>query len=201
MAPRSRITGVGGPTDLLAPYGKGSGQNVCATCGAPGGGTSNDPTHVHRVSRALQVYLPEVYPIPDATNFNTLGSVNSAGPQSNILLPGASVQLPKANTGYIRSVSINIANMLQTTNVTWTVFINTSPVPGFTNLSIFPRVADGVTDEFDCVIRVSQGALVTIRYSNLDGGTYGIGASLSGWYQPLQSAARWTALGPPYGGY
>lgn len=184
---RAASGGIGGmgtrvvPADLLAPYD--------AFVGTPDGA----PT----VDRSLQVYLPEVFPIPAATEFNVVVSKGTSAVETNIDI-GLLVSLPQNNVGILRGVSIYINNMLTTTNVTWTVTFNGAPVPGYNNLSIFPRAAPSVANTFDSFVRIPQGnpMLLKVQYSNNDGGTYTIGAALSGWFWPITLGNLWIAQGP-----
>lgn len=168
------------PADLLAPY-----EDYH---GAPSG---------PRVDRSLQVYLPEVFPIPAATEFNPVVSKGTAVIESNIDI-GLLVALPQNNEGIVRSVSIYINNMLATTNLTWTLRFNGAPVPGYNNLSIFPRPAPFVGNTFESFIRIPPGnpMNLTVTYSNNDGGTYQIGAALSGWFWPITLGNLWRQQGP-----
>jgi hypothetical protein len=183
---RAPVGGIGGqgtrvvPADLLAPY-------------QPYQGGPSGP----RVDRSLQVYLPEVFPIPAATEFNTVVSKATSVVETNIDI-GLVIDLPQNNIGIIRGVNLFITNMLTTTNLTWTLTFNGAPVPGYSNLSIFPRLAPFVSNSFDSFIRIPQGNPMKVRivYSNNDGGTYTIGAGLSGWNWPIQLGNLWTQQGP-----
>lgn len=166
------------PLDLAAPFG----QAVRHESG---------PT----IGRQLQVYLPEVYPIPSAVEFNTSVSKATAAAETNIDI-GLTVQLPESNIGIVRGVTIEITDMLTTTNVTWSMLFNGAPVPGYNNLSIFPRSAPFVSNAFDSFVRVPQGVKITFNYTNTDGGTYTIGAAVSGWFWPQSLGNLWVQHGP-----
>lgn len=182
-APIGGITGQGTrtvPADLLAPY-------------EPFQGAAQGPG----VQRSLQVYLPEVFPIPSATEFNVVVSKASAGAEQNIDI-GIVLDLPQNNVGIVRGVSLYINNMLATTNVQWTLRFNGAPVPGYNNLSIFPRAAPSVANSFDSFVRIPQGNPMQVRvtYSNIDGAAYTVGAALSGWFWPIQLGNLWVKQGP-----
>jgi len=183
---RAPAGGIGGqgtrivPADLLAPF--------TDFVGAPGGPS---------VARSLQVYLPEVFPIPAATEFNVVVSKASAGAETNVDI-GIVLDLPQNNIGIVRGVSLYINNMLTTTNVTWTLRFNGAPVPGYNNLSIFPRAAPSVANSFDSFVRIPQGNPMQVRvtYSNIDGAAYTVGAALSGWFWPITLGNLWIQQGP-----
>jgi hypothetical protein len=147
------------------------------------------------MTRALDIPLPEVFPIPDAKEFNVLGSIASGGAQNNILITGTSFDIPTSNIAIIRSVALYVAPMLATTNITWSLTVNGQPVPGYQGLSIFPRPAAQVTNSFDSFIRLQGPVTVAVIFSNLDGAAYQVGASFSGWFWPNTSDARWRAAG------
>jgi hypothetical protein len=147
------------------------------------------------MARQLDVPLPEVYPIPDAKEFNILGSIASPGAQANILIAGTTFVIPTSNLAIIRGVSLYIAPMLITTNVTWSLTANGQPLPGYQNLSIFPRPAAQVTNSFDAFLRLRGEVTLGVIFTNTDGAAYTIGASYSGWFWPETSDQRWRERG------
>lgn len=153
------------------------------------------------IPRHVPIYLPEIFPIPDAVEFNPSGSASSVGVETgtNITLLPAIVngllEMPDQNIGIIRGFTISISNMLTTTNVTWTLLVNGAPAGGYGAIKMFPRASAFVGNSFDTFIRVPDGGTVSVQFSNVDGGTYVIGASLSGWYWPIASGERWLRLG------
>jgi hypothetical protein len=176
------------PLPISRPWGFGSGES--------GGGVMVPPNVAqsqaeHQTSRVILFPLPEMEPIPDAQQFNPTGQQASAGPQPNILVPGVSQDIPASMLVSVRSVSIFISDMLPTTNVQWTLRYNTIAVPGFQNLSIFPRTAPFVGTTFDALIRLTGAGTLDVVFNNIDGGVYTVGASFSGWFWPVTSDARW----------
>lgn len=167
---------MGSPADLIAPFVGGVERKVS-------------------VGRVLQIYLPEVYPIPAAQEFNPVVSKATSAVETSVDT-GLSVQVPPNNVAIIRGFTIFITNMVATTNVSYTLRVNGTPQPGFSNVSIFPRAAPYVGNGFDAMIRVPQGGLVTATYSNGDGGTYTIGVAVSGWWWPQELGNTWIAQGP-----
>lgn len=149
------------------------------------------------IPRNVPVYLPEIFPIPDAVEFNPSGSATSVGAETGTaitMLPtisNALVKLPDQNIGILRGFAVYITNMLTTTNVSWTLMINGSPAGGYGAIKLFPRASAFVGNSFDCFIRIPDGAKVGVEFTNTDGGSYIIGASFSGWYWPIASGKRW----------
>lgn len=151
--------------------------------------------------RHVPVYLPEVFPIPDAIEFNPSGSASSVGAETltaismTPTISNSVVKLPDQNIGIIRGFSVFITNMLAATVVSWTLLINGAPAGGYGSIRLYPRAAAFVGNSFDCFIRVSDGATLGVAFTNTDGGTYTIGASFSGWYWPIASGKRWLERG------
>jgi hypothetical protein len=152
--------------------------------------------------RYVPVFSPELYPIPDAQEFNPAGSIATAAVESKAIPiapqygPDASaITLPGGNIGIIRSFSISITNMLTTTNVTFTLLVNGGPVGGYGGISITPRVSPYVNIPFDCFIRLPNAAKVTASFNNIDGGNYVVGVTFGGWFWPLTSGIRWMQFG------
>ncbi len=85
--------------------------------------------------------------------------------------------------------------MLTSTVVSWTVQLNGAPATGFNNLSIFPRNSPFVSNSFDAFIRVGQGQKIRVVYTNTDGGSYTVGASVSGWWWPQALGELWMKHG------
>jgi hypothetical protein len=186
------------PDDLLGSLGEGPGSGTGSAL-VPAGGAAPAPAVAGGVQQELQLPLPEVFPIPGSQEFNPLGYTTTAVVQSNIIIPNASVQLPPYNIGIIRSVGLYLSNMSAATDVLWSLLFNGAPVVGYTNLTMFPRVLASAVSNFDTYIRIPQNTLVTAEFSNLDGGSYTVGLSFSGWYYPLPNATRWITFGYPPG--
>lgn len=143
----------------------------------------------------LSVPLPEVFPIPDATEFNIEGQVSSPG-AGTLVITGAAFTIPSNTLAIVRSVTIYVQNMLATTNVTFTLFVNTSPVPGYQGLTIFPGASPRISNTFDSFIRIIGPANISAQATNIDGGAYLLGLAFSGWYWPITSDGRWKQRGP-----
>lgn len=167
------------PADLASPYGRGP-----AT-----------PNKGPGLPQEVPIYLPENFPIPSAVEFNPLAKKTTAVAESGIDI-GLILTIPERSLGILRGVSLYITNMLDTTNVTWSVLQNGAVIPGYSNLSIFPRVAPFVSNGFDAFFRLGQGP-VTVVYNNIDGGTYTVGAALSGWFWPQSLGDLWLQQGEP----
>jgi hypothetical protein len=150
------------------------------------------------VIKALQLPLVETFPIPGAQEFNVEGDQASVAIENNTTIATLGpVVVPQGYRAVIRSVSIYIDNMLTTTNVVWSVLLQGpgTSVAGYQNLRMFPRVAPFVGNTFDSLIRITGPASVTVIFSNLDGGTYQIGAALSGHLWLYSAEDNWRNRG------
>lgn len=158
------------------------------------------------LQRELSIFLPEDYPIPEATEFNPAGSVSTVAVETGTAIPlapsvGADagfITLPANCVGRIAGVIFSITNMLTTTNVTFTLTINGGPVAGYNNITITPRITSFVDAEFSapgCRVLVPNGAKIGVKFSNADGGSYVVAAAVSGWFWPKQAGDRWNRLG------
>jgi hypothetical protein len=142
-----------------------------------------------------QIFLPELYPIPDAKEFNQTGSQATAAVAFNQVIAGTTITVPQNTFGVVRGVTFYITNMLTSTNVTYSLIINNQPVMGYNQEIIFPRAAPFVSNGYDSMIRFQGPATLTINFDNRDGGTYVVGGTISGWFWPQASDARWRRFG------
>lgn len=150
---------------------------------------------------SLQLPLPWLTPMPGAQQFNQEGDVASAAVQT-ATLPNLDINVPQGYRCRVSSVSTYIDNMLITTNVTWSVLVNSAPAPvaGFQNLRMFPRAAPFVGNTFDAFLLISGPADIVVQFTNGDGGTYQIGAALSGWIWNIALEAQWKNSGGQWAG-
>lgn len=148
-----------------------------------------------RAARALILPLPEQYMIPSGVGFNPEGETATAAVQANVVIAGATIAVPQNMLGVVASVTLYITNMLATTNVTFTVLRDGNPIAGYQALKIFPRVSPFVANTFDIPIRVTGPSTITVQFNNNDGGTYVVGAALSGWLWGVTAGQQWQAAG------
>jgi hypothetical protein len=179
------------PLPVSPPFGFGAGN---------GSGVTLPPNvaaqrGVINMTRALQIPMPEVFPIPDAHEFNITGSVASPGAANNVAITGCTFDIPDASLAIIRSVSLYITGMIATTNVLWSLLRDNQPLPGYQNISIFPRAVASIGLSLDAFLRVRGKCTISMQFSNIDGAAYVVGGAFSGWYWPETSDARWRATG------
>jgi hypothetical protein len=150
--------------------------------------------------KVLNIPLPWLEPIPDAQFFNVMGQFDSVGAQTGTFITDAAFTLGKGSVGVLRSFTVYVNDMLQTTDVRFTLMIDGGPAPGFGRIKMFPRVAASVANTFECMIILPAEAKVDAYFTQVDGGTYKVGVAYSGWEYPESSGMRWMAKGPALGG-
>lgn len=181
-----------GATQVSPPFGFGAGEGVVPVPSPIARGVGGERL---AIPRALYVFPPEIYPIPEAQIFNPLGSTDTTVAETRAI-PGASVKINAGFSGIIRGVVFYVDNILTTSVLSFSVLVDGVAAQGFGNVVIFPRNAPSVSNSFDAFIRVPQNAqLVTVTFTNGDGGSYKVGAALSGWQWPTSSGDRWISTG------
>jgi hypothetical protein len=161
--------------------------------GSDGGPPANVGTNAS--TPVLSIYLPEVFPIPAAFEFQQFGQLNTAVAGVSFF-PTAALQLPPHYQGIIRTVNIFVGGAGGTTFTTdqlWTIYINGAPVPGWVNRTLFGRTASSLEQAFDAFIRIPDGSVVTASNNNVDGGSYTVGIWFTGWYWPVVGGQQWVA--------
>jgi hypothetical protein len=142
------------------------------------------------VVRALQLYLPEIFPIPGSTEFEF--DAIAASPGVGTIIPAALQQrIPQNSIGIIRVFGQGIDDMTQATRVTWRLIVNNHAAPGWGAFTLFPGVAARVTSSSDVFVRLPDGAQIEVRIQNADGAAYLTGANYSGWYWPISTDLAW----------
>lgn len=146
-------------------------------------------------SRATQVYLPEIQPIPGAIQFRRSARFNSPG--AGAVEPAAlQLRIPAQMIGVIRVFGYGLLAMTAATDVFWTLLFDGNPVPGYERIDFFPGLVPRVTaTESDILVRFPQGCVISVRFTNVDGAVYDAGANYSGWFYTPEAAARWLGEG------
>lgn len=142
------------------------------------------------LQRSLQLYLPELNPIPGATEFFVDEIVPS--PAAGTLTPAAlRIQLPASSLGIVRVFGAGIDDMTNATRIFFRLRVNTAPVPAWGNFRIFPGVAARATSSADTWVLVPSGGLIDVAIQNVDGAAYQVGVNYSGWFWPESIDRAW----------
>lgn len=151
----------------------------------PGGGGGSFAAHQNAgaLRQVITLFLPEERPIPSAQIFeNELGSKSTVVAEQNVAIPGASVIIPQGCVARLSSVNLYVDNLLTTSNLTFSVLFEGSPIPGLSNIPIFPGEVARDVENFDVFVRIPRSGTISVTYTNNDGGTYIVGAALGGWF-------------------
>lgn len=120
---------------------------------------------------------------------------NAAGTPA--VIPGSQFTIPQNHVGVIRSVTLSLNNMVATTAIAWTLFMDGTPVAGWSNLTLFPRVAGYAAVAFgpgETFIPITEGAPLEWRVNVTDANTYQAGVSYHGWSYPKRTADGFAGL-------
>lgn len=154
--------------------------------------------------RSSSFQLPDFFPIPGAIEFQLFGTLNvsaNLGPQQipfqNLQGGAASLQLPPGNVARIATVNIFIEGVVlsPTTNQTFSILQNGSPIPGWTNRTTFGRTATSIERAFDAFIRTDPAVNISATVVDNDGGSYNVGVDITGWYYATAAAEKYLAQG------
>lgn len=169
------------PLDVLAIRGAGDAPP------APPGRSDAPPIN------ALDIYLPEVFPIPGATEFARDEFASS--PAAGTITPAAlRLELPQSSLGIIRVFSVGLDDMTQATNVIFRLRVNQRPVPAWGAFRLFPGVAARVTSSVGTWVLVPPSGVIDVAIQNVDGAAYLVGAGYSGWHWPESLDAAWRGM-------
>lgn len=150
--------------------------------------------------RVLDIPLPWLTPMPTSQDIVVMGSLaGQTGVLARTEIPTAAFALQRGIVGVIRSVTFYLTDMLTTTDITFGLWVNNGPAPGYGAVKMFPRVASSISNTFDCLLMLSPGSTIQAFFSIADAGTYNVGCSYTGWCHTEAEQARWMARGPDIG--
>lgn len=152
--------------------------------GGAGGGLSIRPTS------------PLLDRPPQGTDFYRRGYEPAATAGTTpAVLPGSAYELPSNEAGVIRSLVLTVNTLLLTSELTWRLRFNGSPVAGWNQLQVVPGAVAYFATSFgpdETQIPVPPGATIDIQVVVADAAAYAIGATYHGWHfnQRLLGAAE-----------
>ncbi len=142
-------------------------------------------------TRALQI-VPwwETKP-PQGTDFlevqKTIALAAGAGSVVTLL----TFNLPDSSWGVIKGVSIFADATTVNTDVDWVLRFNSGPVPGWNNLTTFPRVSTNLSIDFSGTVVIPPGTTVEVTAANNNAfGPWNIGVMVTGWYLSASDIER-----------
>lgn len=128
---------------------------------------------------------------PQATDFLTVQKTIAlaAGAGSTVSL--LTTSLPPEAYAVVKVVTIFADATTTGTDVDWILRFNGGPVPGWNNLTTFPRVSTNLSIDFGGTVLVPQGAVISVTAQNNNAnGPWNIGALVSGWYLSASDIER-----------
>lgn len=141
-----------------------------------------------------QIFPPWVYKLPTSSDFNAqdFATILAAGAGAQVTAAGWTFRLPATNVGYVQIFGIYVLNQTAATSIAWSLRINESPVPGWSNIQNPPGTANIFVQNYsELQVRVPNGAKVDVLAINQNaGGPWTIGAKINGWYHPLIEERR-----------
>jgi hypothetical protein len=141
---------------------------------------------------SLQYYLPEVFPIPGAQEFDLFDVSTSPGAGTTIPA-GLRFVMPQSSVGIVRVITAGVDDMTNATRLFFRMVLDGGRVLGPAgNFSLFPGVAARATASADVFVRLPSGATVDVQIVNVDGAAYQVGFGYSGWWWPEALGAAWT---------
>lgn len=155
--------------------------------GSPAGGQERP------VIVALQYYMPEVFPIPGAQEFDLFAIVTLPAVPGSTTTPAAlQFTVPQSCIGIVRVVNAGLDDMTNATRVAFQMRLDGGRVLGPAgNFQIFPGVAARATASADVWVRLPQGVTVSVAIVNTDGAAYQVGYGYNGWWWPQALDEAW----------
>lgn len=149
---------------------------------------SGDP-----LPRVLTLRDPYDAPIPTAQSFVlNCGAIATAAVET---LQPVALRLPLSSgeVARIDSVTIYITSLLDTTDVKFKLLAGGRPL--LEPLSFFPRAATAAGDNYGVYLRVGTGQSISMDIQNVDGGSYTVGAIITGWKFAQLAGERFNVYG------
>lgn len=133
----------------------------------------------------------------DFLAYGTLTGASGAAFQTVLSTTGA-VQVPNGRHGYVRSLVLQVLNVLATTDVVFQLRVNGAGVNGWAAIPVLPGVFTVWSESWgadELYVDIPAGMNVDVVVGVNDGGSYQLSAQLHGWHVPEAmaeaSAAGW----------
>lgn len=144
-------------------------------------------------ARVLSLRDPYDAPIPDASPFVLASGAVATAAVETKQPAGLILDLTADEVARIDSVTIYITGLLATTNVVYKLLADTAPI--YPGLSFFPRAATAAGDNYPVFLRVGAGRIISMDIQNVDGGSYTVGAIITGWKFTKLAGERYVEYG------
>ena len=148
-----------------------------------GGGSFASHQNAGALPQFITLFLPEERPIPSAQIFeNALGQQATNVVQAGVAIPGAVQVIPQGCVARLSAVNLYVDNLLTTSAIRFSVLFEGNALPGLSNIPVFPGAVARAVENIDVFVRILRAGTLSVTFTNNDGGTYIVGASLSGWF-------------------
>lgn len=124
--------------------------------------------------------------------YNTTGTL-AAGAGSTVVLTGnPPITLTPSYEGVVAGVNIFVDAPTTLINVVWQLRFNQAPVPGWSNLTTFPRAANSISIGFPGPLQVTPDTDIdVVAINNAASGPWTVGVEVTGWSWPVMQRI-WT---------
>lgn len=142
----------------------------------------------------IQLPPPELVQYPQAVSI--YGSGQATGLANGTSTELFRIEVPGGMVGVIRSFALNGVNLVVALDASFSILINGGPVPGWTR-SMPPQtsVAAGIAwNPDECLIRIPDGAIVSVNANVTAGGPADLGAAIAGWIYPVSVQNRYLSV-------
>lgn len=135
----------------------------------------------------VMAFPPHIYPPTEGYTdfFPTAAAQTVTGPNTTVVLTAPTFTLPTNSVGVIRELNFNVNALLTSSDITFQVLVDGSPRVGFDAINIFPRAAASINLNLppeNTFLKLPDAAVVQIRVTVVDGGSYQLGADFRGWF-------------------
>lgn len=114
------------------------------------------------------------------------GVTSASGPASL-----ATFSMPAGNRGWVRSLILQVNGLLLTSQISFSLQVNNTPVPGLGIIPVFAAVLTVYIQSWgpeEVFVDVAPDTQVQLLATVADAGTYTLGGLMHGWYVPAQVA-------------
>lgn len=157
-------------------------------------GVTSAPPRKEPIPKSAQIPPFWLYKPPFGKDFyfNTTGTL-AAGAGNTVTLGGnPAVTITPDYQAVVASVNIFVDAPTNLIDVDWMLRFNQQPVPGWSQLTTFPRAANSISIEFGGPVQVDPNTLIDVLVTNNNAqGPWTVGVEVTGWSWPLVQS-QWT---------
>lgn len=137
------------------------------------------------------IFPPRIEKLPGSTDFRVQNYQVALAGVVGAVANGPTFRVPQGQVGWLQNNEVYVLAPTGTTLFSMQIRINDGPVPGYDNIQMPPGIANFVrSGDDDMHIRIPNGGLVSIVFTNLNATALTVGGLLQGWYHPLTAELR-----------